>query len=642
MSKIKQIWLNNFKFFGDSKPIELNGKHLLLYGENGSGKSSISYGLHTLLNAATKDVEDVKAQFALPQNKDESLVNIFSPLENGPDHTESFIYVEDDRNELYKISYSGLEESNGANLLESDLASDFVNYQALFRFQTPHKGHTYSLIDVFEYSVFPHLAFPNIEYHGKNLRNAKAMLQEYKNGPGYTTNIKGERILVYKSSPEYRDYLALEQHLNKYIKELIDFINANLFDKIKKFGYDFRILLTYIPASHVKRDKELDRKGYDITMELLEYEGKTVHVKFPSNFLNEAKLTALAFCIRWCVLEYRLMEEVVPNAMKVLVLDDVMISLDRCNRTKLINIILDELARKFQILFFTHDRSIYSYVIKELMIRNSYSKEEDLIKNDIGWTLLEMYISHKNGHGQPILQPYLSPYAKARKYYEGDGCAIDYTACGNELRQAIECAFKNLFQRLNILKNQDGTLIDFDKTMIGDYITLAKEHFPQLQLPLEAIDTLDGIKNFLLNPTSHYNPEMDYYGQELEIAFDACNSLMDCVVKTIVPEKGKVVMVIPTKDGVNHLYTITLGGALIAYKVMGRAQYLMNWSLKKLSFTYSGAPEKVHKERNINLQDFYKGNVEYLDEKYGLADGYVTDSLSKILYNDRALKDYLL
>ena len=99
MSKIKQIWLNNFKFFGDSKPIELNGKHLLLYGENGSGKSSISCGLHTLLNAVTKDVEDVKAQFALPQNKDESLVNIFSPLENGPDHTESFIYVEDDRNE---------------------------------------------------------------------------------------------------------------------------------------------------------------------------------------------------------------------------------------------------------------------------------------------------------------------------------------------------------------------------------------------------------------------------------------------------------------------------------------------------------------------------------------------------------------
>lgn len=38
MSKIKRIWLNNFKFFGSSSPIELAGEHLLLYGENGSGK----------------------------------------------------------------------------------------------------------------------------------------------------------------------------------------------------------------------------------------------------------------------------------------------------------------------------------------------------------------------------------------------------------------------------------------------------------------------------------------------------------------------------------------------------------------------------------------------------------------------------
>ncbi|WP_418331837.1 hypothetical protein, partial [Segatella sp.] len=48
MSKIKRIWLNNFKFFGSSSPIELAGEHLLLYGENGSGKSSLCYGLNTL------------------------------------------------------------------------------------------------------------------------------------------------------------------------------------------------------------------------------------------------------------------------------------------------------------------------------------------------------------------------------------------------------------------------------------------------------------------------------------------------------------------------------------------------------------------------------------------------------------------
>lgn len=57
MSKIKRIWLNNFKFFGSSSPIELDGEHLLLYGENCSGKSSLCYGLNTLLDAAVNSPE---------------------------------------------------------------------------------------------------------------------------------------------------------------------------------------------------------------------------------------------------------------------------------------------------------------------------------------------------------------------------------------------------------------------------------------------------------------------------------------------------------------------------------------------------------------------------------------------------------
>ena len=53
MSKIKTLHINNFKFFRNSKPLDLDSKHLLLYGENGNGKSSVYYGLYTLLEAAT-------------------------------------------------------------------------------------------------------------------------------------------------------------------------------------------------------------------------------------------------------------------------------------------------------------------------------------------------------------------------------------------------------------------------------------------------------------------------------------------------------------------------------------------------------------------------------------------------------------
>ena len=61
MSRIKSIHIHNFKFFDEQKAIELGdtGKHLLLYGENGSGKSSVYWALYTLFECAVKyDVED--------------------------------------------------------------------------------------------------------------------------------------------------------------------------------------------------------------------------------------------------------------------------------------------------------------------------------------------------------------------------------------------------------------------------------------------------------------------------------------------------------------------------------------------------------------------------------------------------------
>ncbi len=48
MKRINKIHINNLKFFPDSEPIKIEGKNILLYGENGSGKSSIYWALYTL------------------------------------------------------------------------------------------------------------------------------------------------------------------------------------------------------------------------------------------------------------------------------------------------------------------------------------------------------------------------------------------------------------------------------------------------------------------------------------------------------------------------------------------------------------------------------------------------------------------
>lgn len=94
MSKIKTLHINNFKFFRCSKPLDLNGRHLLLYGENGNGKSSVYYGLYTLLEAASKQPDSVRRYFD-PDN-DQSLVNIYADTTHGKENTGSYIQITDD------------------------------------------------------------------------------------------------------------------------------------------------------------------------------------------------------------------------------------------------------------------------------------------------------------------------------------------------------------------------------------------------------------------------------------------------------------------------------------------------------------------------------------------------------------------
>ena len=58
--KLQKIELENFKFFKNPFEFPLDGKNILLYGENGSGKSSIIWGLYTLMESHKKAVADVQ------------------------------------------------------------------------------------------------------------------------------------------------------------------------------------------------------------------------------------------------------------------------------------------------------------------------------------------------------------------------------------------------------------------------------------------------------------------------------------------------------------------------------------------------------------------------------------------------------
>ena len=81
-------------------------------------------------------------------------------------------------------------------------------------------------------------------------------------------------------------------------------------------------------------------------------------------FLNEARLTALATSIYFSIIK-KLSNIVGDNSLKILVLDDLLISLDMSNRLNLIDLLKKDFSN-FQIIFFTHDKTLFE-VFKDKM-----------------------------------------------------------------------------------------------------------------------------------------------------------------------------------------------------------------------------------------------------------------------------------
>ena len=84
-STIDKIILRNFKAFPNEEDgivITFKNKNVLLYGENGSGKSSIYWSLYTLFQSSSKSESQIQKYF--DPTSDEHLINLHY-LQSRPD-----------------------------------------------------------------------------------------------------------------------------------------------------------------------------------------------------------------------------------------------------------------------------------------------------------------------------------------------------------------------------------------------------------------------------------------------------------------------------------------------------------------------------------------------------------------------------
>jgi len=363
--KIEKITLTNYKFFYGQFELPVNGDNLLVYGENGSGKSSIYKALELLTQKSFGDLDKNLNIFAEDQN-----VEIVFEFDNGQE----------------LILTSDLEE------LPDHVG--FINGLSIFKPMLDYK----KLLKV-------HYA-ADINGDKINLYNMiRQLLREYP-----VKDNKGD-IQLHEIKDFNRYFDLLEELLkNDFLSPINDFLE-------KYFNADFKIESFSFQTIVEDVSEFAPPVATPIINLIIDYKEHVVE-KYHT-FLNEARLSALAISIYFIAIK-KLLDTMKKNSLKILVLDDLLISLDMSNRLKLLEILKNEF-RDFQIVFFTHDKELY-----------------EIYKGKMNWNKYEIYLDDSGDIPMPILKKGKSEIERAKMFY----AQKDYDACALLLRKGFEKILK--------------------------------------------------------------------------------------------------------------------------------------------------------------------------------------------------------
>ncbi|MGL4946605.1 MAG: AAA family ATPase [Cetobacterium sp.] len=543
MMKIQTLKLQNFKFFGKEEVLEFDGKNILIYGENGSGKSSIYWALYTLLQSSLKENKEIEKYFSLDGN--ESLVNRYQK------QIESKIEIDLESKRIYiNSSIEGdnrkiLTNTNeGIDVKEIVMSSDFINYKLLLKFYDFKNSEDINLMKIFSEEIFQYIP-SSLKYQEKQFSTFKDVFEFFRN-PDKPN----------KSSKSYKDYISLMTAFNSDIKRFIEEINTKVNTYLNEFfdEKEIKINLKYIPFQSKKIKTKYETIIGEVNLQtflfvLNEEEtlfGKNYEIiKKPHTFFNEAKLTSIALAIRFSILENRL--QTAP--MKLLVLDDLLVSLDMSKRMQVMKII-NEKFESYQKIILTHDRAFFEFA--KFNFEKNYHNQ---------WKKFEIYVNHFEP--KPDIRDNQSFMKRAKFYFDNH----DYGSSANYLRKACEDMItkyinnKDLNAQIGILEKifyynkvkdvLEQSLIENNIKMNSDKVKnilndLKKNNpsefgqsydainsynlrilnlLKEKNIYQELLDNIDYIRYRILNPASHSDVTTPIFKTELKEAIETVEKL---------------------------------------------------------------------------------------------------------------------
>ena len=445
--RITEIEIKNFKAFYGTYRIDLRkaGKNLLIYGENGSGKSSLYFALKLFLESGVD-----------PSHRFENDQNIF---------TEDAGYIklglranQRSRLETYEWSES-VKETDDELIIDASRAKGFLDYKDLLETHYLHRES--DTVNVFDLLVET-LLTNTVNIEGQSLAADWAAIQS-----PYPRRNAANQIATLESQIEiFNDELT-----NRLAK-----LQPRAAEILGKFGHNVALNFDFPGVQYNREDRTLDNQQILLRVELFDRDIPKHH-----RFLNEARLSAIAIAIYFSSILIQ-----PESRLKILALDDVLIGLDMSNRLPVLDILAEYFA-DYQIFLTTYDKAWYEIAKQRLSAAE--------------WEYAEFYTSESNEHEIPIHvqdKPYLE---KAKEYF----AANDYKACVIYLRTAFEAAIKNFCEEEDIQIRYRENPKRLTTEDFWTPIKARKQSDGTSFLDQSLIKKIELYRSITLNPLSHYS-----------------------------------------------------------------------------------------------------------------------------------------
>jgi energy-coupling factor transporter ATP-binding protein EcfA2 len=464
MKRIKKIEINHFKGLYGNHEIDLtnSGKNLMLYGENGSGKSSVAKAIKLFFQSSVNDVNVVDYE------------NVFVPA---ADRNTGFIrmVIGDSGNTRSNLPYI-LDNTNNrqteAFITKANKIKGFLDYKSLLKthYLETDKVNVFKLLVEDLLSDFINSRTTNtIETDWTKLKN----------------DVRDRRTTNYAALKAPGGML---EQFNEGLSELLQQVEIKANELIDYFNYNVKIKLHFNNVT-IGREKGFANENIELIVDFFDKEDLPKH----HLFLNEARLTAISIAIYLGAVLSN-----IQDGYKFLVLDDVFIGLDTSNRLPFLKI-LDEEFSEYQIFMTTYDKSWYELVRSE---------------NKPNWEYAELYIKeeHQNGYEIPILHNKTDFIDRAELYLNNVG---DLKASASYVRSEFEKLVKNFCHNKKIP-------VKFDKNqskVSGEYFWGAckdKTKLDGTRYISEVLrDSIETQRTLVMNPFVHYDLNKPTFRAEL-------------------------------------------------------------------------------------------------------------------------------